>query len=384
MNIKTMLRTLFNLPVRQSVLIEARHGVGKSEIIHQYAAAMSQKLNKPFELIDIRLGQYEVGDLIGIPRAMDRFTVVSKVYENGLLVSKSSVVENVTVHDLPLWFPRDPDSCGVLFMDELNRGSRDTQQWAMQIVLDYKSNFVELPIGWRVISAINNDQDTYSVMNIDPALYSRFMVIGFNPTIPEWLDWAEKNDVHDAIIKYIRKFGNADLDPPDKIESGMVVPCRRSWVKFSACLKEMAQAGDDPLNDYTYLIELATTFVGNTVAINFKEWVEKSYKVFTAEEILNNYPKLKEDFEKMISTDFSFYNKEIIDYIKKNKVKLSPKQGANLFEYIQTTPREVACGFFAAFRVADGKESAKWYGSNPKITEYIRGILDRDVTMPAK
>ena len=142
MDIKQVKRTLMGLPPRHSVLLEGRHGLGKSQVVAQTAAAMSAKLGIPFGFIDIRLGQYEVGDLIGIPRARDTFTVTNKVFKNGSLESQEVIAQHVTVHDLPLWFPRNPDSYGYMFFDELNRGSRDTQQWAMAL-LEYHNRMIE-------------------------------------------------------------------------------------------------------------------------------------------------------------------------------------------------------------------------------------------------
>ncbi len=338
---------------------------------------MSVKLGVEFGFIDIRLGQYEVGDLIGIPRARDTYTVTHNVFEGGSLKSKQVVAENVTVHDLPLWFPRDNNSHGYMFFDELNRGSRDTQQWAMQIVLDYKSNFHEVPPNWRVVAACNDDQDVYSVLNLDPALYDRFLVIKFAPTVPEWLDHAEKIGVHDAVMKYITKF-STDLDVPEKVESGKRYPSRRSWVKLSSTIRHMADHDDDPLNDLDYLILLAGGYVGSTIAVNFSEFIKKEYKVYNAEEILNNFPKLKEDFEKMIATDFTFYNKEIVNHIKKNNLKLSKKQGDNLFSYVKVIPKEVVAGLWASFRKECSIESGRWYKSDPAITAYIRDLLNKD------
>jgi MoxR-like ATPase len=180
MDIKQTKRTLMGLPPRHSVLIEGKHGLGKSEVVAQTAAELSAKLEKEFGFVDIRLGQYEIGDLIGIPRAMETFTVTHRVFSKGRQEKRDVIAKNVTIHDLPLWFPRDKDSYGFVFFDEINRGSRDTQQWAMQIVLDYRSNFVDVPLNWRVVAACNGDQDVYSVLNLDPALYDRFLVIKFN------------------------------------------------------------------------------------------------------------------------------------------------------------------------------------------------------------
>jgi hypothetical protein len=381
MDITQTKRTLHGLPPRHSVLIEGKHGLGKSEVVAQVACEMSSRLGKPVGFVDIRLGQYEVGDLIGLPTRKDTYTVFQSVFKNGCLESHEMVAKDVTVHDLPLWFPRDPDSYGIMFFDELNRGSRDTQQWAMQIVLDYKSNFVEVPKNWRVVAACNDDQDIYNVLQLDPALYDRFLVIKFLPTIPEWLAYAEKISAHDAVIKYITKFGS-DLDVPDKVEPGKRYPSRRSWVKLSSTLQYMAEHGDDPLNDLDYLILLAGGYVGTTVAVNFKEFIQKDYKVYNAEEILNNFPKFKGEFEKMLVTDFTFYNKIIVQHIKKSKVeKLPAKQSANLFLYVKTMPREAAAGFWSGFRTDCSKASGVWYQSSAEITNYIRGLLNKSESM---
>jgi MoxR-like ATPases len=358
------------LPPKQSVLLESGHGVGKSEIIAQTAAMLSIKLKKPFGLVDIRLGQYEIGDLIGLPRARDEYTITSKGFVDGVLTKNEVIAKHVTVHDLPLWFPREPDSYGFLFFDELNRGSRDTQQWAMQIVLDYKSNFNEVPNNWRVIAACNDDSDVYSILNLDPALYDRFLVIKFRPTVPEWLDYAEKHNLHPAVIKYIQKFGSA-LDTPEKIEPGKKYASRRSWTKLSATLQYMDAQGDNPINDLDYLVLLSRGYLGETLAIDFTQFIKKDYKVFTAEDILGKFAKLKPEFEKMIATDITFYNKEIVSYIKKNSVKLSKKQSDNLFEYIKTIPRETASGFWYDFRKECPEESSKWYKSSAEVTAYI-------------
>lgn len=380
MDIKNLKRTILGLPPKHSVLIEGPHGIGKSEVIAQCARELSGLLGKTFGFVDIRLGQYEVGDLIGIPRARDTFTITNTVFTNGEAVKQEVVAENVTAHDLPLWFPRDPDSFGFMFFDELNRGSRDTQQWAMQIVLDYKSNFVEVPVNWRVIAACNDNQDVYSVLGLDPALYDRFQVIKFQPTVPEWMEHAERIGVHDAIIKYIRKFPS-DLDVPEKIESGKRYPSRRSWVKLSNTIKYMKERNDDPLADLDYLILLAGGYVGTTVSLNFTEFIKKEYKVYSGEEIVNNFPKLKEDFEKMIVTDFTFYNKEVVSFLKKDNVKLTKKQEGNLFGFVKIMPREAAAGFWADFRKECPAESVRWYKSSEEITNYVRDLLNKDAVV---
>lgn len=376
MDIKQTKRTLKGAAPRTSILLRGRHGLGKSEVVRQTAKEMSKVLKKSFGFIDIRLSQREVGDLIGMMRGMDSFTMTRTVYENGTLVKKDEVAKNVTVHDLPFWFPSDPDSCGFLFIDELDRASREVQQAAFELVLDYRMNFHELPIGWRVVSAINEDQDVYTVLGMDPALYDRFLVIDFRPTVPEWLDYAEQIDVHPAIVKYITKMGS-DLDTPEKMEPSKVYPSRRSWVKLSDDIRHMASCGDDPFEDLDYLTLLASGRVGATTAINFVEYIRKDYKVYTGEQIINQFPKLKKDFEKMVVTDFTFYNGEVIKHIVEKKLKLTAKQQANVYAYLRCMPKEAAAGFWKDFVVQAQSEATRWY-KIPEHGEYIYSIIGKE------
>jgi hypothetical protein len=369
MNVQETFRTLLGIPPRKSVLIQGQHGIGKSQVVAQAAAEMSRRLKKPFGFIDIRLGQYEVGDLIGIPRPRDEFTIVSHVFKDGSLTKTEYLAKNVTVHDLPLWFPRDVESCGYMFFDELNRGSRDTQQWAFQVVLDYKANFHEVPIGWRVIAACNDNQDVYNVLNLDPALLDRFLVIDFRPTVPEWLAHAKSLNVHDAVVTYIKKM-EKDLYPPTQMEAGIRYPSPRSWVSLSDVIKHMVEAGDDILKDYNYLYLLSSGYLGKTVALSFQEYVKKDYKVYTAKDILDNFPKLKEEFEKFAPTDLTFYNGLLTDYCKGLK-KLTPKQGENLFSYFQTIPKEVAAGFWTEFLKECKVLAADWLKADKERADYM-------------
>jgi MoxR-like ATPase len=380
MNVQMFKRTLLNLPPKKSVLVESKHGMGKSQVVAQCAAEMSKRLKKPFGFVDIRLGQYEVGDLIGMPEKQPEFTIVNKVFKNGALAEEKTVATNVTVHDLPLWFPRDKESCGYLFFDELNRGSRDTQQWAFQVVLDYRVNFHDVPDGWSVIAACNDDQDAYNILALDPALYDRFLVIKFRPTVAEWLKHAVTIKVHDAVVKYIKKCPK-DLDPPDKLVSGTRYPSRRSWVSLSDVIQYMTANGDNVLADLDYMSMLAIGYVGPTIALNFISFLKKNYKVYTPAEILSNFPKFKEEFEKMVPTDLTYYNEELIDHIKEMKTNLSPKQCANLLDYIQTVPKEIRAGFWTVFSNQASAQAIHWFKSDKKIAVLLQEGYQKPPTL---
>jgi MoxR-like ATPase len=389
------------LPARESLLIEGNHGLGKSQVVAQAAARMSKVLGKPFGFIDMRLSQKEVGDLIGMPRGMDKFEVTHTVYADGKLSKTKCLAENVTIYDAPSWFPTDPDSFGYLFLDEINRATREVQQAAFELVLDYRLNFQTLPMGWRVIAAVNDNMDVYSVLAMEPALYSRFLKIKFRPTTGEWLDWArgeEKEEaldfmkaytsapvdvipLHEAVVQYISKFSK-DLDL-EKYETGIIAPDRRAWVKLSSFIKNCAGCGYD-ITEKTrldYLQQVSGGYIGTTVATNFVEYVRKEYRVWSPKEILDKMTKeMEEELKVAKVTEISFYNDELVRFLKTEGKKCTKevkgKRWKNLFKYYQAIPHETAAGFLKEFSKQVPDLFGEWYGSDVEIGRYSVKFLE--------
>ena len=408
MNVQETKRTLMLLPPRESLLIEGNHGLGKSNVVAQAAARMSKVLGKPFGFIDFRLSQKEVGDLIGMPRGMDKFDVTHTVYEDGKLGKVKRLAEHVTIYDAPAWFPTDPDSYGYLFLDEINRATREVQQAAFELVLDYRLNFQTLPMGWRVIAAINDNMDVYSVLAMEPALYSRFLKIKFRPTSGEWLDWGrgeEKEEaldflkaytttpvdvipLHDAVLQYIGKF-TRDLEL-EKYETGIIAPDRRAWVKLSTFVKNCAACGYDITETarLDYLTQVTSGYVGTAVAANFVEYVRKEYRVWSPKEILDKFTKeMEAELRAAKVTEIAFYNDELVRFFKTDGKKApketKTKRWKNLFKYYQAIPHETAAGFLKEFSKAVPDLFNEWYASDPEIGKYSVKFLGRDSSMKA-
>lgn len=384
MNVKDTIRTLMGLPPRISVLLESDHGLGKSSVIAQTAATLSQKLNKPFHLVDFRLAQCEVGDLIGMMRHVDEAEIISAVFKNGVKTQQTRKLVNATIHDLAEWFPTDPDSYGFLFLDELPRAPRDVQNAVLELALDYRFHFHELPLGWRVISAANANMDVYSGTQLDPALYDRFLKIQFKPTFDEWFEYAEKEGVHRAILTYLTKF-TADLGLDAQPEAGKITPTPRSWCKLSTCIEYMTQQKDEVLKDHNYLTLLAKGYIGD-IAVNFVDYIKKNYKVYNAEDILNKFTEeVQKEFKSMLVTEIAFYSKEICNYVTKMDKSLSKKQGENLYRFLTSIDKEAASGFWLSFSTECPKAAPVWYKQEMEIDrkkgffvqDYIFGFLSK-------
>jgi hypothetical protein len=380
MNVQETKFTLKHLPPRASVLIQGPHGIGKSEVVRQTVIELTEEENVPYELIDLRLSQKEVGDLIGMPRAVDTFNLTREVYKAGKLVTEDVIAKNVTIFNLPTWFPTNPDSHGYLFLDELNRATREVQQAAFELVLDYRLNFSRLPEGWRVVAAINENTDAYQVLEMDPALMDRFCVVPFDPLTSEWLDYAQKNGVHDAIVKYITKFEKNLFSPKDKIEPGKVYPSPRSWVMLSNAITYMKESKNINLLEadrLSYLMKLSCGYVGSIIGIQFVDFIKKDYKVLTAEDILDRFSdKLSKSLEAMDVPEVGYYNKLLLEYIQKHK-KLSKKQVPNLIAYYKVIGKEKGADLFNLL-IREAREfMTKLWQEYPEVSDVTNEIMGR-------
>lgn len=376
MNITQTKNKLITLPIEIAILISGNHGIGKSAIVRQVA----QFLGIP--CVDFRLSQNDVGDLKGMPFHIKGRTVFAPPEFFPLKEADAIELKELLNLTEDISLGRYGDK-GILFLDEINRANREVQQAAFELVLDRRLNLRSLPPGWRVVAAINGDDSIYTVNAMEPAFLSRFALINLQPTIQEWLSWAEgEGHIHDAIVQFIRK--NPDLlDPtPEMIKEAMKrgvvkVHDRRAWELFSKTLNKYeidAANGERPFKPlakneeaYSELILDAGMFVGLTASTMFKTFIEMDYDALDANIILNKYDDAIE--KKLISIvdagrtpELAAYNDMIIAYIKKTvKTKLSKNQKTNLTNYLYVLPNELVGNFWQNFNETLKEISEDWY-----------------------
>ena len=311
MDIKSTKFILVNAP-NKSVMLHAKHGVGKSSVIKQVA----EELDIGF--FDVRLSQCEVGDIKGLPYRVNDVVKFAK----------------------PEWWPKDQSSSGILFFDELNRASKDVLQAVFEICLDRRLDGEVLPDGWRVVAAVNSD-DEYDVVELDPALHDRWFHIDFDPSVDEWVKWASENDVHPAIRQFVIKNNNL-LDPPvGSLEAGRVYPSRRSWVAFSDFANELNLfSRDDGM-----LVQIAKGWLGREVAIMFQKFVTNEFSQLKAEDVLDDFDNIKDKIEAScadIEVIAALSKSVVIEANKRNARKMKDKQKKALKDFFMLLPNDVA------------------------------------------
>ena len=247
-------------------------GIGKSSVVKEISKeiAKSEGLeyseedveNGKFGFIDIRISQLEPSDLRGLPD-IDRENQRTKWL-------------------IPNWLPKNPNSKGIIFFDELNLSPPSIQATAYQLILDRKLGDYILPSGWVIISAGNRVEDRCNVFEMSSALCNRFTHTEL--MIPDkdiWFDWALKNEIDNRIIAFLQ-FKPSALFVFDSKNKDKSFPTPRSWAFCSRLIKDR--------NDKNLLNILVGSAVGEATANEFIAFIRLQSKI-NIKELLKN-PKL--------------------------------------------------------------------------------------------
>jgi MoxR-like ATPase len=327
-----------------AVMVQGHHGIGKSQAVAQFAK------ENGYNFIDLRLGTQDVGDLLGLAD-----------FERD---AKGNLV--ATKFFRPDWFPHEPNSKGIIFMDEINRARRDVLQAVFQLVLDKRLHRYELPKQWFVIAAMNPNTDDYIVTDIsDKAFMDRFCHIKLAPSKDEWFDYAESIGVKSELMQFLK-------EQPDMMQAKLedfslqdVKPSRRSWMAVDRLSKT-----DIPMGLFQ---ETIRGLVGPEAASAYIASLKNADKPLTAKEILSSFDKVKSRLEKYC--DYKTGGrvdllKHTCDELKQDlegrKKPLTANEGENLISFMLLLPKDLSFSFSRAIylieharTVMDGSETLK-------------------------
>lgn len=322
---------------RLPILIRGIHGTGKSECIYQIAPKVPKILGISKKMANIGFGEndYKVlerrasqmpdaGDLTGLP-----------FKENGI------------TKFLPMEFIHlaCTEPC-VIFFDEVDRAKRDVRQALFELTDSRKLNGNFLHPDTVIFACCNGQEEDngYQVGEFDPAELSRWAVFDFEPTVQDWLDYA-KDKVDPIIWDFVKQQPSHLENKAKEFEPNKPYPCRRSWFRLSACLKETDML-DNPtekvkgkIRPRMDLFFLAQSFVGNEGAIAFRDFVQNYKRHLTMEDIID-----RGMFDKAKRLSINEHSAILDKYAESPliKKKLSEKQLENLSRYMFIIDPELA------------------------------------------
>jgi len=262
MKAKELKETLFKLiDAKLPTFIWGSPGIGKSSIVKQIAK------EKNLEFIDLRLSLLDPTDLKGIP----------------FFDSNS----NEAVWAMPNFLPKESQSKGILFLDEINTAPPSVQAAAYQLVLDRKVGDYELPSGWAIVAAGNSESDRGVVYRMPPPLANRFIHLEMEVNFEDWKNWAYKNGIEASIIAFLNydssKLFNFD---PNRDEKSFATP--RSWEYVDRVLKSNIPKESE--------LEILSGAVGKESAISFIGFKKVMHRLPNIEDILQGKEvELQED-----------------------------------------------------------------------------------------
>lgn len=242
---------------RKPVLIRGRHGIGKSEMVRAFAESVGM------EMVERRASQMSEGDLAGLPK----------------------IVKGVTKFNPPDWFSECCKTPRVLFLDELDRATKEVRQGFFELADSRKIYGNTLHPETLVFAAINGgneDNIDYLVYEMGPAELDRWTIFDLNPTCVEWIQWAKNNDVHEYVIKFISKKTKFLEMTGGNIQQNVIQPSRRSWKRFSDCLL----INPELVKNQSLLMKCCYSFVGEEAALGFSEFISTLGQKLTVEDIV--------------------------------------------------------------------------------------------------
>ena len=268
MNIQQLNQSLpFLFKSGLAVNVIGKHGIGKSSVIAQFAAANGYSYHPFF------LGQLnDMGDVLGLPEFNRN--------KDGKATSVSFV------H--PEKLPKKPRS--ILHFDELNRASKDLLQGIFQLALEGEIHDYKLPEDSIVLFSMNPATDDYSVLDFaDKAFADRFVHINLDPTHEEFHSYMNSRYKDSNVSRFLQQqtklLEESDLAP---VTLDFVKPSRRSWDR----LQKLENTGI-PENLFR---ECGMGIVGTAAMIAYGSWKESQVKILDGKDILANYDKVRNTY----------------------------------------------------------------------------------------
>ena len=142
----------------------------------------------------------------------------------------------------PSWYVKlkkkceeEPDNIHVLFFDELTNALPSIQGMAFNIILDREVNGVwKLPSNCRIAASGNDMDESLAANELAKPLFNRLAHVYIKTTVPNWLKWASKNNIHPAIYAFVAYNGEKVLRTPYNGEKPHADP--RRWEMASKML----------------------------------------------------------------------------------------------------------------------------------------------------
>lgn len=311
---KTVLREIL-LKTDLTPCVVGHRGVGKTAGIIQVSREVGRRY------VPLRLGQMEVGDLVGVP------------YREGTIMHWSR----------PSWWPGDDEPETVVHCDELNRAQQeDTLQAIFQFVEPPAEGQTRalhthsLHPRHKVVVTINPPDGTYQVATLDRALIDRMVMIYVETDYTCWAGYAASRGLDDGVRGFLAA-NRQMLAKPGLPMDMQVEPTERAWEMVSI-LRNSCRF------PHELEMEVYAGIVGKEAAIIFMRWLhDRRNRPVLAGEVLDSWPEVAERASAQRDDLQAATFADLLATLQVIK-GLSEQQEENLVAYIDCLPRDMRFG----------------------------------------
>ena len=275
------------------VILLGKSGIGKTESI----MGLAKELGIGF--IELRLGNYQESDLIGLPDIRD----------------------NKTVHIIADIFPDSNDEGqGILFLDEVTSSSKGMRTACYQLMDKSRSlGQYKLPKNWMIVACGNGPDDGGDFRGMEAALLSRGMCWRIEPNLESWKKWAVKAGVHPTVVAFLSFRPNMlhcmNIDNPHDM-----IACPRNWVALSTQLTNMEQMyPNGVITDDMDLEYSASGCVGENVGPAFAAFYRYNKDVISPQDIIDG--KVKPEALRGVSDEVLYITAQNVVHLARNVIQ---------------------------------------------------------------
>jgi hypothetical protein len=314
MNIEQMKEVLREMLTKTDLTacVVGHRGVGKTAGVIQ----ICREIN--YRYVPLRLGQMEVGDLVGIP------------YREGGVMHWSR----------PSWWPGDDDPPTVVHCDELNRAQQeDTLQAIFQFVEPPNEgqqralHTHKLHHRHRVVVTINPPDGTYQVAPLDRALIDRMVMLYVETDYNCWARYARSRGL-DSEVQQFMSMNPGFLSKSGNSMEMLAEPSERGWEIVSR-IRESCRFPQE------LATEVCSGVVGQEAAIAFLRWcADNRHRPVGALELLDNWLKVADQVREQ-RDDLQAATMNALIELLRNGFPLESPREENLVAYIDILPRDL-------------------------------------------
>jgi SpoVK/Ycf46/Vps4 family AAA+-type ATPase len=290
--LKEILEFLDKLDNPPALMIFGVPGIGKTTIVKKFAE------EKGYELRIKHLSRMDPTDWTGIPKndPNDPYT---------------------SFRPISLFRPSKDNKRIVIFFDEINTALPQVLNSALDVILEKRGDVETygreaiLPENTLIISAGNlgPEEDGTYVEEFSSAVKTRLIQVVLEQNIHDWIDWAEKNQIHPFVINFLKNHSEYLVDIDGFKQNLQQIATPRGWERVSNYLKKYFENGGD-IKTLKYLI-IGT--LGKKIGEKFLSSLTKN--MISTEEL----QKQLEKYIHLFASPFAGEIARINDYLKYTK-----------------------------------------------------------------